>query len=128
VINFPQPKWEVFLPYKDKEKRVAYAKAYGSKWYQRNKEKVIAKNRQRRKRQKKEWIEWKAQQACNDCGFSHPAALDFHHINKDDPENRAVYQLVQGGQYNTAVKEAETKCVCLCANCHRILHWNEHYG
>jgi predicted HNH restriction endonuclease len=33
--------------------------------------------------------------------------------------------LTSNGQYRTARKEAEERCVPLCANCHRILHWDE---
>ena len=58
------------------------------------------------------------------CGFSHPAVIDFHH-----PEAKGetkVNEYTRSGQWKRAYEEAE-KCIPLCANCHRIHHWNERY-
>jgi predicted HNH restriction endonuclease len=38
---------------------------------------------------------------------------------------KKVHKLAANGAYKQAVKEAEDKCIALCSNCHRILHWNE---
>lgn len=69
------------------------------------------------------WLEFKAKQVCVHCGASHPAIIDFHHVLRTSPKK--VHKLAANGAYKQAVKEAEEKCISLCSNCHRILHWNE---
>lgn len=56
---------------------------------------------------------------CADCGNTHPAVLEFHHLNPNIKENDI-------GRMTSRRKilEESKKCVVLCANCHRIRHWN----
>ena len=67
------------------------------------------------------FIEFKKTLKCERCGFSHPAALDFHHI---DPSTK----LFSFGNINPVYKNKEKildeikKCEVLCSNCHRIHH------
>ena len=58
---------------------------------------------------------------CERCGFDHPAALDFHHI---DPKNKLknVSTLKWSGCSNETFLNEIKKCIVLCANCHRIEH------
>lgn len=60
--------------------------------------------------------------ACKICGEKHPAKLVFHHINQDDKEE-IINNLLQGSFYN--IYPELKKCLLLCANCHRELHWTE---
>jgi hypothetical protein len=113
------------LPYKDKEKRRKYSKAYGADWYQRNRKRVLEQTRKRKKVQRQQWHDFKAGLSCLFCGFSHPAAIDFHHPNATGETK--VSQYAQRGQWKRAYAEAE-KCHALCSNCHRILHYNEREG
>lgn len=84
-------------------------------------------NNQARKGTKKEyrakWQEYKSSKSCTKCGVSHPAVLDFHHVIRF--EKRSIPQLINRRQYSLAIREAEEKCIPLCANCHRMLHWKE---
>lgn len=112
------------MPFKDPEEKRRRQKEYSSNWYQKNKathQKAIAKNK-RGKRQ--EWMDYKASQKCSHCGLQHPAIIDFHHVVRDATK-QSVNLLVGNGRWTAAKREAETKCIPLCANCHRILHWNE---
>jgi hypothetical protein len=111
------------VPYKDPEKRKQYHKDYHKDWYQRNKDKHKKRCAERRREKRREWKEWKATQKCSHCGEDHPATIDFHHIDKTD--KRSVYKLAANGCFTEAKKEAETKCIPLCANCHRKVHWEE---
>lgn len=56
---------------------------------------------------------------CLLCGEARSACVDFHHR---DPTTKtaAIGQLVHHSK-DALVREIE-KCVCLCANCHRLLH------
>ena len=110
------------MPYKDKEQRKKHNKEYGAEWYQRNREKTLERSRRRRKQKRQEWGDFKAGLSCFFCGFSHPAVIDFHHKNAKGETKVSHY--VQQGQWKRAYQEVR-KCIPLCANCHRILHYNE---
>jgi acetylornithine/succinyldiaminopimelate/putrescine aminotransferase len=98
---------------------------YGRKYYQKNKSRCIERNKILQDKYKKQWTDYKASLSCSTCGMSHPAVIDFHHIKKEDPEKQHVNNLIKNRRYAAAYKEIREKCVVLCANCHRIHHYNE---
>jgi hypothetical protein len=111
------------MPFTDKDKQKAYAKSYGASWYQRNKERVKKASIERKRRLKGEWVQYKATLACDRCGASHPAIIDFHHPDREDKEHN-IFRLVADGAFKKVWEEIK-KCVVLCSNCHRIEHFNE---
>ncbi len=126
VIYSAQPtQGDAALPYKDKDKQKLYNKKYGAEWYQHNREVTLERSRKRKKEKRKEWHDYKAGLACFFCGFSHPAVIDFHH--PDSKGETKVSYYVRQNQWKRAYQEAE-KCIILCANCHRIYHYNERMG
>jgi len=59
---------------------------------------------------------------CFNCGYSNcAAALDFHHINPYTKNTNI--KNISSGSWDKIKKELD-KCILLCANCHRELHWN----
>ncbi len=112
------------MPYKDPKVRKERHKEYSRSHYARNKVAVIAKSKVQRLSFAKRWEEYKSQQVCINCGFSHPAAIDFHHV-KRHPSNRKLYALIKNRAFSIALEEVK-KCVPLCANCHRVHHYEEH--
>ena len=73
----------------------------------------------------KSWMaEYKTSLSCSECGFSHPAALDFHHTNPAEKEADPGAMTALGWAKSRIMKELD-KCIVLCANCHRIHHYNE---
>lgn len=112
------------MPYKDETVRKAKQREYSRRWYFSNKTKVKVSNAERKLREKKRWEAYRAKHACAHCGFSHPAVIDFHHVIRQD--KRSVNDLAfKQNNVSEAIREAEEKCIPLCANCHRILHWEE---
>jgi hypothetical protein len=111
------------MPYKDLEVRKTKHAEYSKKYYEANKEKVIAKNKVRKKERKVDWRAFKATLSCVNCGEDHPATFDFHHVERH-PDNRKVYKLLQSNNIGGAIEEIK-KCIVLCANCHRRHHWEE---
>lgn len=103
----------------NKKKR---AQASSRKYYEANREKVKKNCAAVRKKRREEWQEWKSHQCCAVCGETHPATFDFHHI---DPATKtaSVNELVRDGRFSRAYEEAK-KCIVLCANCHRKLHYD----
>jgi hypothetical protein len=111
------------MPYKDESVRKAKQSEYSRKYYKANHTKAIAANNKYRKKKREDWQEFKASLCCAQCNFSHPAALDFHHIDPSEKEGN-VYSYVASGQYKKAYEEVK-KCIVLCANCHRVHHYEE---
>lgn len=58
---------------------------------------------------------------CADCNNTYPAcAYDFHHNN---PNTKDIDPGLLFARKLSAIAAELTKCVMLCANCHRIRHW-----
>lgn len=110
------------MPYKDPNdpRKLAAQRNH----YAKHKEKVKAAVSKRRTQLRKDWHEFKKTLKCAKCGQSHPASLDFHHTDPTKKEG-LLSKMVSNGCF-AAAKEELKKCVVLCANCHRIHHWEEH--
>lgn len=95
-----------------------------SDWYQRNREKVIAKSAAKRRRNYM-WLCSQKDKPCADCGVEyHPFVMEFHHR---DPSTKldTVGNLIQKASRQRVIDEIE-KCDLLCANCHRVrTYWEE---
>ena len=107
------------MPRRDREKQNEYQRA----WYARNKEAAKAKVKANKHRYRERWREYKSTLKCIECGYDHPAALDFHHVVKS-PDNRSVNELLRRDAFKAVMEEIK-KCVVLCANCHRKHHHDE---
>jgi hypothetical protein len=78
-----------------------------------------------RRRNILDWLEeLKSGMSCLRCGFSHPAALQFHHRDPSSKEFEVTTAVRQGWARARILAEI-AKCDCLCANCHFILHYEE---
>lgn len=111
------------MPYKDPEIKKLKHKEYSQRYYEKNKEQTKKNVRAIKLREKTKWYSFKATLKCTNCGFSHKAAMDFHH---EDPSTKidSVHRLINNGQYKKAYEEMK-KCIVLCSNCHRIHHHEE---
>jgi hypothetical protein len=95
------------MPYKDVEKRKLYDKK---------------RTRIRRKKIKDWFEEYKSRLVCERCGFDNPVCLDFHHKNPNN-KIRNVCVMSRKGWSIKKILEEIAKCEVLCANCHRIRHY-----
>jgi len=111
------------VPYKDPEVRKAKHKEYNRRWYEKNRGQHIARAAKNNRASRDKWLEFKSQLSCSKCGAKHPAIIDFHHIVRDETY-RSVFKLAGDGRIAAAMEETK-KCIPLCANCHRILHFDE---
>ena len=111
------------MPYKDESVRKKKHKEYSRKHYEGNYAKRREQLNARRRELKAEWDTFKCTLKCTKCGFAHPAALDFHHEDPSEKEYN-INRLISNGQFKKAEAELE-KCIVLCANCHRIHHYEE---
>ena len=110
------------MPYKDPEKKRQKQREYSKQHYQKNRDYILKRAGTQRRKGRDLWEKFKMTLQCAVCGFSHPAALDFHHPPNTKTHN--VHTLIAAGRYAEAYRETE-KCIVLCSNCHRIHHWKE---
>jgi hypothetical protein len=116
--------------YKDKKtgKRHSYCrscqKIMKDEHYRNNKDYYYNRNKKRRDETREWFNEYKSNLSCVECGENHPATLDFHHVDRTQKEYGIAY-MVNGYASKEKIIEEIEKCVVLCANCHRKLHWNE---
>lgn len=100
---------------------------YNKKYYKRNPHKKIEDSRIAKLRCRDEWYEYFNsidKNKCEICGYNKCwSALEFHHV---DPllKEEAISVLVQK-KFTKERKIEVDKCIVLCANCHRELHYNE---
>jgi len=111
------------MPYADPEIAKIKNREYNKRWYEKNRKRHQAGVAKNRDKYRDDWIAFKSTLSCAHCGFSHPAALDFHHVVRDGTK-QSVNELVGRRMYNAAREEIK-KCIPLCANCHRIHHFDE---
>jgi hypothetical protein len=111
------------MPYKDPSVRKRKHAEYSREYYLANKAETLIANAKTRKEAKDKWIAFKSTLKCTKCEQNHPAALDFHHTDPSEKEN-LVSKLVSNGCFAAAMEEVQ-KCIVLCANCHRIHHYEE---
>ena len=112
------------MPYKDLETRRQKHKIYSKRNYEKNKKDVIKKINAKKKVHKAWFTNFKKELFCVTCGYKHPAALDFHHVEQKK-SNRKVHQIVGDGHSKKRILEEIDKCVVLCSNCHRVHHHDE---
>jgi hypothetical protein len=66
---------------------------------------------------------YKKTQSCKQCGNNDYRVLEFHHRDGDDKEMAIAASIGRWGDKRRYKEIA--KCDVLCANCHRILHFEE---
>ena len=81
-----------------------------------------------RRREMRQFIqEQKVGGCCKHCGNTDIRVLDFHHADRGSKEASVDTMLKQGWSKERILREL-VKCELLCANCHRIHHWEERNG
>lgn len=63
---------------------------------------------------------------CCLCGITDKRVLDFHHTG-DVKKDRGVATMRVAGRSKEKILEEIKKCIVVCANCHRILHWKKRH-
>lgn len=65
--------------------------------------------------------------SCERCGETHQGCLDFHHL---DPEGKdaPVGEMLANLKSKESILAEISKCIVLCANCHRKEHYNQRRG
>lgn len=124
--------------YKTSEARREYAKQYKrnnaeqckiqrKKQYAKNPTYFRDKRNEYRKMAREIIQQQKEGKACVFCGIADPRVLDFHHLDHSTKSGSIGGAASAGWGIKRLLQEI-AKCEIVCANCHRILHWNELKG
>lgn len=98
-------------------------KQYRRQHYLDNKEKYIKKARGYNKKVGDWFEELKKTLFCKICGENRSWVLDFHHLDPKQ-KDKSLAQLKNKGS-KKKISEEMKKCIVLCSNCHRDLHYKE---
>lgn len=104
--------------YKYLEKRKEKVKQYQKD--PKNKEKIYKWSQNSKIKRRQIFKEYKETLKCSNCDENHISCLEFHHI---DPKTKEGLVTKMVYSTNKLQKEIE-KCIVLCSNCHRKLHYN----
>jgi len=96
----------------------ACCKSYANKYYKKNKQSYLNRNKIRRTYVKKLIIIYLLEHPCCDCGEKDPACLDFDHRERSKKEGLITRMATDGIKWDRIKKEIE-KCDVRCASCHR---------
>lgn len=99
-------------------------KLYQRKWYQKNKELQIKRNNETQAKKKEFVLNVRKKSKCVYCNENHIATLDFHHVDAEK-KDRTISAMIQDNVSIKRLEEEIAKCIILCANCHRKLHYEE---
>lgn len=125
---------------KHRKERMEQSKA----WHQNNRSRVIEYQRKYRKENRELLNKWRREAShrdrivwrdlvremgldkCIKCGYNESfAAIDFHHVDPKMKEAKLAYiiALKPTMERIAQFKKEVSKCIPLCSNCHRELHW-----
>ena len=109
---------------KEQEEKEKKKRKYGNKWDKDNKEKNAEYRRKTRIKIRGWFDDYKKTLECEFCGYNECSeVLDFHHKDEKDKKFNVGQSLNRYGK-EEILKEIE-KCIVLCSNCHRKLHYEE---
>ena len=81
-----------------------------------------ARDKKRIYQNRQKFLDYKKTLECKECGISDHRLLEFHHIGDKD---RDVSDMVSYGYGWSRVEQEIKKCIPLCCNCHRLIHYEE---
>lgn len=70
---------------------------------------------------KDKYKEYMSDKSCQHCGYSDNRALVWHHLDPKIKKSSVCRLIGRHNSWDTIATEIN-KCICLCHNCHNILH------
>jgi hypothetical protein len=101
-------------------------KEYASEHYKQNKLKYSSNSKESRLRKKQWYNEVMKDKFCDRCGESDKVVLEWHHLDPSKKEASIAWMMDNRGRQT--ILEEISKCQCLCANCHRRVHYELRNG
>lgn len=103
--------------YKHIDKRKAEVSRYQKD--PKNKEKIYEWSQESRKKTRQKFIDFKSKLKCEQCEENHISCLEFHHKDPTKKEGMISKMIFSTNKLKKELK----KCIVLCSNCHRKLHY-----
>jgi hypothetical protein len=75
----------------------------------------------RRNKMREKYDEYMQGKFCEHCGYKDIRSLVWHHIDPFQKKNGVIQLIGKKHSWDTILEEIN-KCICLCHNCHNILH------
>ena len=97
-----------------------------TEYYFANRDSEISVKKKRESEIKEWFLDLKKTYSCSNCDDSRWYVIDFHHVNDDKEHN--IADLSNGKYSKQKIVEELAKCIPLCSNCHRELHYFEKLG
>lgn len=91
--------------------------------YENNKEKYITRVKAIKAELRDYLQDYKKNKQCSKCSETHSACLEFHHLD-ESTKYAAVSEYWAFSSISQLQSEID-KCVILCANCHRKIHYHD---
>jgi len=112
--------------YKERQKRykLKHRKIINKKqaiYRSENKEQHNTYANNRRNKIREMYDEFMKNKSCLHCGYSDSRSLVWHHLDPSLKKDGVVQLVGKKHGWNTIITEIN-KCICLCHNCHNILH------
>ena len=86
-----------------------------------NKEQNRIYSATRRNKIREKYDEYMQDKVCQHCGYDDFRSLVWHHLDPSTKKNGVVQLVSKKHGWDTILQEID-KCLCLCHNCHNILH------
>jgi hypothetical protein len=103
-----------------------HPKEYAHNHYHKNKGRYVESSKRSRQNRKEWYFNFMKDHSCVRCGVSNPILLDWHHL---DPTQKDMnVSEMMNRRSRKAVLDEIAKCVCLCANCHRLVHYEKRWS
>lgn len=106
-----------------KKHRKPYDPKYAKTYKENNKDKIKQWSKLSYIKRKKRWEDFMKQHKCSKCGISDYRVLQWHHLDAST-KTMTIGANARQGKWDDILEEVK-KCVCVCANCHFILHAEE---
>lgn len=75
----------------------------------------------RRNKLRDTYDEYMKDKVCEHCGYSDSRSLVWHHLDPSVKKNGIVQLIGKKHSWETILEEIN-KCICVCHNCHNIIH------
>ena len=92
-------------------------------WYEKNKEIHREYSRTAAKKRRDWHRAIMKKQKCAHCGTDDYRVFEWHHLDPKEKDAHIARLMTTRGR--DIILEEIKKCICLCANCHRIEHFKE---
>jgi len=105
--------------YKSKHRPMVNQKQ--SEYRSKTKDKINQYSKSRRNKIRILYDEYMKDKFCLHCGYDDSRSLVWHHTDPSQKKNGVVQLVGKKHGWDTIMTEIN-KCICLCHNCHNILH------